>query len=311
MAESTLPARARNTNCQRHETPHASRMKLATFSCGDALRVGRVDGDTIIDLSASGLPTEMSALLAAGADALRKAQSAGGRSYPLAEVTLAAPVPRPPKILAIGLNYADHIAETKLATPNFPMFFNKQSTSANGPRAPIHLPRVSEKLDYEGELGFVIGRRCRHVPRARAHEVIAGYVVGNDVSVRDWQFWAQTFTLGKSFDTHCPFGPWLVTSDEVGDPHALRLRTWVNGELRQDSNTAHLVFDCFAQVETLSKAFTLEPGDLILTGTPSGVGIGFKPHKYLKVGDRVRVEIERLGHIENEVIAEPETTTQI
>lgn len=286
-------------------------MKLATFSRGAAPRIGRVDGDRIIDLSTSGLPMDMAALLAAGPDALHKARTAGGPAHALSDVTLEAPVLRPPKILAIGLNYADHIAETKLETPSFPMFFNKQSTSANGPRAAIHLPRVSDKLDYEGELGFVVGRRCRHVPKERAHEVIAGYVVCNDVSVRDWQFWAQTFTIGKSFDTHCPFGPYLVTPDEVGDPHNLTLKTWVNGELRQDSNTKHLVFDCYTQIETLTKAFTLEPGDLVLTGTPSGVGIGFKPHKYLTLGDRVKIEIEKLGYIENEVVAEPASTTLI
>ncbi|MCC7121813.1 MAG: fumarylacetoacetate hydrolase family protein [Gammaproteobacteria bacterium] len=286
-------------------------MRLVTFSRGGAPRVGRADGDTIIDLSATGLPTDMVALLAAGPDALQKARTAGGPVHALAEVVLEAPVLRPPKILAIGLNYADHIAETKLDTPAFPLFFNKQSTSAHGPYAAIHLPRVSDKLDYEGELGFIIGRRCRHVPKERAHEVIAGYVVCNDVSVRDWQFRAQTFTIGKSFDTHCPFGPSIVTPDEVDDPHALSLKTWVNGELRQDSNTRHLVFDCFTQIETLSRAFTLEPGDLVLTGTPSGVGIGFKPHKYLKVGDRVRVEIGNLGYIENEIVAEPASTTLI
>lgn len=281
-------------------------MKLATFSLKDAPpRIGRVEGTDIIDLSGAGLPLEMSALLAYG---LQQAQTASGPRHALAEVTLHAPVLRPPKILAIGLNYQDHIAETKLDTPGFPMFFNKQSTAANGPYAPIHLPRVSDKLDYEGELGFVIGRRCRHVPRHRAHEVIAGFVVCNDVSVRDWQMRAQTFTLGKSFDTHAPFGPFIVTSDEVGDPHNLDLKTYVNGELRQHSNTRHLVFDCYHQIETLTAAFTLEPGDLILTGTPSGVGIGFKPHRYLQVGDKVRIEIEKLGHLENEVIAEPATT---
>ena len=218
------------------------------------------------------------------------------------------PVLRPPKILAIGLNYADHIEETGMDTPEFPMFFNKQSTSANGSYAPWHMPRVSDKLDYEGELGFVIGRRCRHVPKERAADVIAGYCVCNDGSVRDWQMRAQTFTLGKSFDTHCPFGPFIVTPEEVGDPHDLDLKTWVNGELRQDTNTRHLVFDCFEQIETLTQAFTLEPGDLILTGTASGVGIGFKPPRFLAVGDKVRVEIEKLGYIENEVVPEPEST---
>lgn len=287
-------------------------MKLATFSPrGAGPRIGRVEGTEIIDLTQAGLPAEMSALLAAGPAALAQAGRASGPSHALADVSLHAPVLRPPKILAIGLNYKDHIEETKLETPKFPMFFNKQATAANGPFAPIHLPRVSDKLDYEGELGFVIGRRCRHVPRDRAHEVIAGFVVCNDVSVRDWQMRAQTFTLGKSFDTHAPFGPYLVTSDEVGDPHDLTLKTFVNGEQRQDSNTKHLVFDCYVQIETLTQAFTLEPGDLVLTGTPSGVGIGFKPPKYLKVGDKVRIEIAKLGHIENEVIAEPATTDLI
>jgi len=281
-------------------------MKFATFSLkGGTPQAGRVDGDAVIDLG-----TDMLSLLAAPGGLSAAAGIAGAR-HALTEVTLHAPVLRPPKILAIGLNYKDHIEETKLDTPSFPMFFNKQATATNGPYSPIHMPRVSDKLDYEGELGFVIGRRCRHVPRDRAHEVIAGFVVCSDVSVRDWQMRAQTFTLGKSFDTHAPFGPFIVTPDEVGDPHALGLKTFVNGELRQNSNTRHLVFDCYTQIETLTAAFTLEPGDLILTGTPSGVGIGFKPHKYLNVGDRVRIEIEKVGQIENEVIAEPANTDLI
>jgi 2-keto-4-pentenoate hydratase/2-oxohepta-3-ene-1,7-dioic acid hydratase in catechol pathway len=148
--------------------------------------------------------------------------------------------------------------------------------------------------------------RAAATSTARAREVIAGFVVCNDFSVRDWQLRSPTFTLGKSFDTHAPFGPWLVTADEVPDPHALELRTFVNGELRQRSNTRQLVFDCYAQVEVLSAAFTLEPGDLILTGTPGGVGFAAKPPRYLAVGDRVRVEIDGIGHIENEVVAEPD-----
>ena len=286
-------------------------MKLATFTHAGTTRIGRVEDDRIVDLGAAGLPATMLALLEAGTDALRRAASATGASFALAEVTLEAPIARPPKILAIGLNYKDHIEETGLETPKFPMFFNKQSTAAHGPYAPIHLPRVSDKLDYEGELGFVIGRRCRHVPRERAHEVIAGYTVCNDVSVRDWQMRAQTFTIGKSFDTHAPFGPFIVTPDEVGDPHDLALKTWVNGELRQDSNTRHLVFDCFEQIATLTAAFTLEPGDLVLTGTPSGVGIGFDPKRFLKAGDVVKIAIDKLGHIENRVVAEPADTDRI
>ena len=286
-------------------------MKLATFTESARTRIGRVDGERVLDLTAAGLPGDMLSLLEGGAELMARAAAASGTSYALADVTLCAPVLRPPKILAVGLNYKDHIEETGLETPKFPMFFNKQSTAAHGPYAPFHLPRVSDKLDYEGELGFVIGRRCRHVPRARAHEVIAGFVVCNDVSVRDWQMRAQTFTLGKSFDTHAPFGPFIVTSDEVGDPHDLDLKTWVNGELRQNSNTRHLVFDCYEQIETLTAAFTLEPGDVVLTGTPSGVGIGFDPRRFLKVGDVVRIEIAKLGHIENAVVAEPADTDRI
>ena len=283
-------------------------MKLVTFTHNGNTNIGRVDGDQVIDLSA--LAGDMRSLFAIN-DWQTKAGSATGASVALDQVNLHSPVLNPSKILAIGLNYKDHIEETGLDTPEFPMFFNKQASAVNGPYDPIHMPKVSEKLDYEGEMGFVIGRKCRHVPRERAHEVIAGFTVCNDVSVRDWQMRAQTFTLGKSFDTHSPFGPFLVTPDEVGDPHDLALKTTVNGEVRQDSNTKHLVFDCYDQIATLTAAFTLEPGDLIVTGTPSGVGIGFKPHKYLNVGDKVKIEIEKLGYIENEVVAEPASTQMI
>jgi 2-keto-4-pentenoate hydratase/2-oxohepta-3-ene-1,7-dioic acid hydratase in catechol pathway len=286
-------------------------MKLCTFSHQGAARVGLVADDGIVDLASAApeLPREMTALLAAGEDALHAAANAAlraARRIPLEAVRLAPPVLRPPKFLAIGLNYADHVAEAGLERPQFPTVFNKQSTCVAGPRDPVHMPRVSSALDYEGELGFVIGQRCRHVPRARAHEVIAGYLVVNDVTVRDWQFRTPTWTMGKSFDTHGPLGPWLTTPDEVGDPHGLRLRTWVNGELRQDSSTKHLIFDCFALVEHLSTAFTLEPGDVVTTGTPGGVGITMKPPRLLKVGDLMRVEIEGLGALENTVVPEPE-----
>src|SRR5512143_1609800 len=254
-------------------------MKLGTFTHGGVTRIGVAVGDSIIDLAAAApdLPREMAAFLAAGPAALERARKADGPRIALSQVKLEAPVMRPPEFLAIGLNYADHIAESRMERPKFPLFFNKQSSCVTGPYDPIHLPRVSSSLDYEGELGFVIGRRCRHVPRDRAHEVIAGYLVVDDVSVRDWQFKAQTMTLGKSFDTHGPVGPWIVTPDEVGDPHTLELKTWVNGELRQHSNTRQLVFDCYAQVETLSTVCTLMPGTIISTGTPAGVAFAMKP----------------------------------
>lgn len=290
-------------------------MKLATFTYDGETRLGVVIGGEIADLAAAApdLPRDLAALLAAGPETLERVRRALARAprIDLEEVKLGAPIARPPEFLAIGLNYADHIAESKMERPKFPLFFNKQSSCVAGPYDPIHLPRVSAALDYEGELGFVIGRRCRHVPRDRAHEVIAGYLVVNDVSVRDWQFKAQTMTLGKSFDTHGPIGPWLVTPDEIGDPHALELTTRVNGEIRQHSNTKNLVFDCYAMVETLSTVFTLMPGTVISTGTPGGVAFAMKPPRYLKAGDVVKIEIEKIGAIENKVIAEPAATTLI
>jgi 2-keto-4-pentenoate hydratase/2-oxohepta-3-ene-1,7-dioic acid hydratase in catechol pathway len=287
-------------------------MRLCTFREGGAAKLGAIVGDEVVDLAeaAPALPRDLAALLAGGPDALAQAEraaAAGRRRLALDAVELGPPLLRPPKFLAIGLNYADHIAESGVEPPKQPTVFNKQSTCVAGPRDPIHLPRVSGALDYEGELGFVVGRRCRHVPRARAHEAIAGYLVVNDVTVRDWQLRVPTWTMGKSFDTHGPIGPWLTTADEIGDPHGLRLRTLVNGEVRQDSNTKQLVFDCYALVEHLSTAFTLEPGDVVATGTPGGVGIAHKPPRLLQAGDVVRVEIEGLGALENRVIPEPDT----
>jgi 2-keto-4-pentenoate hydratase/2-oxohepta-3-ene-1,7-dioic acid hydratase in catechol pathway len=288
-------------------------MKLCTFRHGTATRIGVVTDDGVADLAiaAPELPTEMSALLAAGPDALRRAASAASNAkqrLALDSISLCAPILRPPKLPAIGLNYADHVAEAGIETPKLPTVFNKQSTCVTGPNDPIWMPRISHVLDYEGELGVVIGRRCRHVPRDRAHEVIAGYLVVNDVTIRDWQLRMPTWTMGKSYDTHGPIGPWITTADEVGDPRGLRLRTWVNDELRQDSNTKNLIFDCFAIVEHLSAGMTLEPGDVIATGTPGGVGIAMKPPRLLVVGDRVRVEIEGLGTLDNEVVPEPVAT---
>jgi 2-keto-4-pentenoate hydratase/2-oxohepta-3-ene-1,7-dioic acid hydratase in catechol pathway len=261
-----------------------------------------VVGDQVVDLGFG----EMTALLDAGLEDAREALTRSAARLPLTKVRLEAPVPRPPKFLAVGLNYADHVAESGAERPALPTIFNKQSTCVTGPYDPVHRPRVSPMLDYEGELGFVIGRRCRHVPRDRAAEVIAGWVVLNDVTVRDWQLRVPTWTMGKSFDTHGPMGPWIVTLDELGDPHALGIRTWVNGELRQQSNTRELIFDCFTLVEHLSTAFTLEPGDVVATGTPGGIGMAMNPPRFLVPGDVVRVEIERIGYIENRVIDEPE-----
>lgn len=231
----------------------------------------------------------------------------------LPEVHLLAPVPRPPKLLAIGLNYLDHVNEKIVgdqgresrAVPEHQLWFTKLGHAINGPYDDIVLPKVSERTDYEAELVAVIGQRCKHVPRERAHEVIFGYCVGNDVSVRDWQKRTSQWTLGKSFDTHAPFGPWLTTADELkGDPHTLDLRCWVNGELRQQSNTSLMIHDVWSQIALLSQAMTLEPGDVIYTGTCSGVGAAFDPPKFLRNGDVVRVEIDKLGAIEARCVDE-------
>ncbi len=282
-------------------------MRLCRFATADGPALGVVEGDEILDLSASDAPPEPAVALGElGREGLERLTTDVPR-LPLAEVELLAPaVPR--KYLAIALNYADHVAELGMEAPEVPFFFNKQVSCVVGPGAEVHMPKVSTLLDYEAELALVIGRRCRHVPAERAHEAIAGYTCANDLSVRDWQGRAQTMTIGKSFDTHGPLGPWLVTPDELGDPQDLRIRCFVNGEMRQDASTAEMVFDCFQQVSHLSEAFTLEPGDVIATGTPAGVGIGRKPirENVLHLGDTVRVEIERIGELVNTVVAEPD-----
>ncbi|TVS17909.1 MAG: FAA hydrolase family protein [Gammaproteobacteria bacterium] len=293
-------------------------MHIARFTPAQddtAPRLGLVLGDHIIDLAAAApeLPADLGALLAAGSAARERLDAVAAKSafgLPLADVRLLAPL-RPGKCLAIGLNYRNHAEEMGSALPKHPIVFTKQATAIQPPFGPVHLPRVSDQLDYEGELVCVIGRRCRHVPRGRASEVIAGYCVGNDFSVRDWQRRTGQFTMGKSFDTHAPFGPWLVTADAVEDPHALDLATYVNDELRQSSNTEQLIFDCYDLITHLSQAFTLEPGDIIFTGTPSGVGAASTPPRFLHAGDRVRVEIEGLGVIENRIVPEPDSTAFI
>jgi 2-keto-4-pentenoate hydratase/2-oxohepta-3-ene-1,7-dioic acid hydratase in catechol pathway len=258
-------------------------MKICRFQANGRSRYGFVEEDQVVDRDQ---PEER---------------------FGLDEVRLLAPV-QPRKFLAIGLNYADHIAESGMQAPEFPIFFNKQATCVVGPGDDVHMPRVSTLLDYEAELAIVIGKRCRHVPAEQAHEVIAGYTITNDISVRDWQLRTPTMTMGKSFDTHGPLGPWVVTADELGNPHELGIRTFVNDEQRQDGNTSEMVFNCFEQVAHLTEAFTLEPGDVIATGTPAGVGAVRQPFPegLLKVGDVVRIEIDGIGELVNTVVEEPE-----
>jgi 2-keto-4-pentenoate hydratase/2-oxohepta-3-ene-1,7-dioic acid hydratase in catechol pathway len=286
-------------------------VRLVTFATDRGHHLGVVEGDEIADVTAADptLGPDLGAVLIDGRLGAVAGAVAAAPRVSLATATLAAPVLRPPKFLAIGLNYAKHVAESGMEKPAFQLWFNKQSTCTIGHGAAIHVPKASAVVDYEGELAFVIGRRCRHVPRDRAHEVIAGYTICNDVSVRDWQARTPTMTMGKSFDTHGPLGPCVVTPDELGDPHHLSLRTWVNDELRQDGTTDDLIYDCFDMVEHLTTAFTLEPGDVISTGTPAGVGIAMKPPGLLKAGDVVRIEIEGIGTLTNPVIDEPDTAT--
>ena len=280
-------------------------MKLFRFSKEGSIRIGVGRDEGVIDVAAH-LPAAPATMLALLTDwenwrnRLEDLQGSTAPDFPLASVELLAPVERPGKTFAIGLNYADHAKEAGMDLPKVQLWFTKAVTTLNGPFAPVQLPKASHQLDYEGELVIVIGKRCRHVSVADAPSVIAGYCVGNDVSVRDWQLQGSQWSLGKSFDTHGPIGPCIITADSL-DPRYLPIRAYVNGEQRQSSNTDQMVFNCFQMIEHLSKAMTLEPGDLIFTGTPPGIGFAHKPPKFLQVGDVVRIEIEGIGAIENTI----------
>jgi 2-keto-4-pentenoate hydratase/2-oxohepta-3-ene-1,7-dioic acid hydratase in catechol pathway len=285
-------------------------MKIARFTEGDRTRLGVVLADTgeVADVGSmdASLPTDLGDLLAAGsiADVVRHAANAPRLA--LDSVRLEAPIARPPMILAIGLNYAAHVSESGLPKPDAPIVFNKQITCVIGPDAGIEVPTVApDWVDYEGELAMVIGTACRNVAAPDAASVVAGYTIINDVSVRDWQRATPTMTMGKSWDSHGPMGPWLVTADEIGDPHTLRLRTWVDGELRQDANTSMMITNCWELIAHLSTAFTLLPGTVIATGTPAGVGFVMDPPRCLKPGSICRIEIERIGVLQNPVVAQP------
>ena len=294
-------------------------MKLVTFLHESIEKIGAVVDEQIIDFSKSHLPKSMIEFIELGDAGINQANALIAKNdskISINDVKLMAPIPKPNKILGVGLNYKAHKEEAAKAAADllgkpqekYPTIFNKQNSSVVGPYDDMHKPDASDFFDYEGELGFVIGKQCRHVPYDKASSVIYGYTVVNDATIRDWQMRGppMTMTMGKSWDTHCPFGPYLVTSDEVGNPHQLKLETHVNGELRQSASTDGLIHDCFTVVEYLSTAFTLEPGDLIATGTPEGVAATSR--NWLKVDDVVKVTIEKLGFIENKVIAEPDST---
>jgi len=281
-------------------------MRLVTFSRRGLRSIGVVRSDGIVDLAeGTGAALSMEVFLALGPEAMERARrrADSGAAIPMAEVRLHAPVEQPQKFLAIAANYQSHIDEVLASNPSYvpptsQRWFVKLTSCINGPFDPILMPRESFELDYEVELAIIIGRRCRRVRAADAHEAIAGFTVCNDVSVRDWQRRSPTIMLGKSFDTHGPLGPWLVTPDEIADPHTLTMTCTVNGELRQSGSTAEMIANCYEQVEYLSTVCTLEPGDVIATGTPSGTAGSSKPPRYLKPGDVVRCEVERVGAIE-------------
>lgn len=288
-------------------------MRLARFRIGDGpARIGRVElgeaGDAVVDLSeVPGLGTSMRRLVGRLPELGETLATADGQRHALSDVVLDAPIDDPQKYLAIGMNYREHAEEARQAgipVPENQLWFNKQVSCITGPYGDIEKPAVSDQLDYEIELGIVIGRECRHVLEQDALDVVAGYLVTNDVSVRDWLVKrSPTFTLGKSFDTHGPIGPWLTTADEIADPHDLRMVLTVNGEVRQDWRTSDMIHDIRAQIAELTTVMTLMPGDIIATGTPSGIGA--PTGRFLRPGDVVRAEIEGLGAIENRVVEAP------
>lgn len=278
-------------------------MKLCTYTAQGQTRTGIVVDDSVID---TGVPGTMIDLIRDW-DALKpllEAKAAAGGGVPLALVKLESPVQRPGKIFAIGLNYADHIEESKMGTPERQVWFTKAQTSVNGPFDPIEIATGTMTADYEVELVAIVGKGGKHIAEAQAAAAIFGYCVGNDVTERMWQHAGPQWSLGKSFDTHAPMGPWIVTADELGDPHGRGIRCFVNGEKRQDSNTSNLVFNVWQQIEHLSVGMTLEPGDCLFTGTPGGVGAAMDPRQFLQPGDVVRCEVDGLGHIEGTMVAE-------
>lgn len=280
-------------------------MKLATFVSGEIPEVGLVLADeTLVPISRAlpQLAPDMLALISHWDEArplVEEIARQPAHTLPIASVRLLAPVPRPGKIFAIGLNYADHVAESNAEPPSHQIWFSKAGTSVTGPFDPVQLPKNCMTVDYEVEMIAVIGKGGRRISKGHGASSVFGYCVGNDVSERMWQLRTPQYTLGKSFDTHAPFGPWITTSDEAGDPHTLGIRCSVNGEPRQSSNTQHLIFNVWDQIEHISEAMTLEPGDIIFTGTPGGVGGAMKPPQFLKAGDVVRCEVDGLGYIEN------------
>jgi 2-keto-4-pentenoate hydratase/2-oxohepta-3-ene-1,7-dioic acid hydratase in catechol pathway len=280
-------------------------MRFVTFRReGRPPEAGVLVGDRVIGLAGAGYP-DILAVIGGGAKVESWVSAAPASALvPLADVKLLAPVPRPPKFICVGLNYRDHAEETGLQIPSVPTIFNKFPTAIIADGDNIVLPRSSEKPDYEAELAFVIGRGGRHIPAAEWRDHVFGYTIVNDVSARDYQMATSQWLMGKTFDTFAPMGPCLVSADEVPDPHALDISLTLNGEVMQSSNTRHLIFRIPELIAFLSSVFTLEPGDVVSTGTPGGVGFARKPPRYLRPGDEVVVRVQGLGELRNPVIQE-------
>ncbi|HEX4278304.1 MAG TPA: fumarylacetoacetate hydrolase family protein [Bryobacteraceae bacterium] len=281
-------------------------MRFVTFEHKGIQKAGLVVDDRVVDLTNAGF-RDMLSLLQGGAEASRKVaefSAAASASIGLAEIRLRAPIPNPPKILCMGLNYRDHAEEARLEIPKYPVIFPKYGNTVIGSGDDIVLPKNSRKPDYEAELGFVIGKRCRHATAEDWREYVFGYMNCNDVSARDFQMAVSQWTMGKNFDTFAPMGPWLVSADEVEDPHNLNISLTLDGETMQGSNTRELIFKIPETIEFLSSVMTLEPGDVVLTGTPAGVGFSRKPPRWLTPGVEVVVRIDGLGELRNRCIAE-------
>lgn len=294
-------------------------MKLVSFfraNRSPGIGLSGFDDGRVLDLQVAddSLPGDMNAFLALGTDGLVKAERAleAAQARPAAWLApgrfqLRPPVPHPTKFLLMGLNYRAHVLEGGREIPDKPVLFGRWAQSLLGPGEPIWVPKVSQRLDWEGEFVAVIGREGRHIPRDKALDYVAGYTCFNDVSIRDWQHMTTPaqWTLGKNFDHSGPLGPWIVTADEVGDPHTLGLKTLVNGQVMQEGHTSDLIFNINVLIELVSQAMTLHPGDLLSTGTPGGVGNARKPPIYLKSGDTVTIAIEKIGELTNPVRDEP------
>jgi 2-keto-4-pentenoate hydratase/2-oxohepta-3-ene-1,7-dioic acid hydratase in catechol pathway len=281
-------------------------MHFVTFQRDGSAEPGVIVGSDIVGLKGAGFSTLL-AVIEEGGDGQKRVKSwldSKPASVPLAKARLLAPLPRPPKIICVGLNYRDHAIESKMEIPKVPTIFSKYPTAVIGPGAPIVLPKLSAKPDYEAEFAFVIGTGGRHIPADRWQEHIFGYTNFHDVSARDYQMATTQWMMGKTFDTFAPMGPAIVTADEIPDPHALDIQMIINGEVLQSSNTSNLIFRIPALIEYLSGVFTLEPGDVVATGTPAGVGFSRNPPRWLQPGDDVVVRISGLGELRNPVVGE-------